>query len=104
MVRWNGHSWGPVPNPLNFLRHFATDDDGVMAGFSWRAGEPGAKLMRSKDNGITWEGENVGQIGNGTTIAFDHRYLYETKRIRFQIVQLPAGQKTGTVKVFTAQF
>jgi hypothetical protein len=100
--RWDGHSWEkPIPNPLNFLGHFVTDDDGVMTGFSWVSG---AKLMRSKDNGITWEGENLGQIGNGTTILFDYRYLYETKQIRFQCVQLATGEKTGTVKVFTVQF
>jgi hypothetical protein len=100
--RWDGQQWKQTSNPLDFLGRFLTDDDGVMTGFSW-AGGPGAKLMRSTDNGITWTKENIGQIGNGTTFSFDYLYFYNTKQIRFQCVDLPKGEKTGTVKVYTVR-
>lgn len=95
--RWDGKSWERMPNPLGFLGHFVTDDDGVITGVS------AGKLMRSTDNGKTWKSYKM-NTGNNTSLSFDMRYLQETKQIRYQCMSIDKGSKTGTMKVFTVKF
>lgn len=99
-ARWDGHSWTRQRNPVDFFGHLVTDDDGVITAAA------GGKLVRSVDNGKHWSTvlETVGKTGNSTALSFDSRFLYDTKQIRFQTMNIPMGKSIGTMKVYTLSY